>query len=112
MILNTSPYNSTNPIPVDVSLPKGSFYRIQLGAFGKSIAYDAFGGISPITAESIEGKSLTRYYAGKFSRHKDAEESLIKVKSNGYKDAYIVGWYNGEKMSIDRVREFEKRGGR
>ena len=109
IILDSSPYDASNPIPIDLPLPDGSFYRIQLGAFGKSINYDAFGGISPITAESITGKTLTRYYAGKFSRHKDAEEALMKVKSEGYKDAYIVGWYKGEKMSHERVYEFEKR---
>ncbi len=109
VILGASPYNSNNPIPVDVSLPDGSFYRIQLGAFGESIPYNTFGGISPITAETIEGKNLTRYYAGKFSRYKDAEEALTQVKSKGYKDAYIVGWYKGEKMSHERVYEFERR---
>lgn len=109
VILDSSPYNSNYPIPIDVILPDGSFYRIQLGAFGKSINYNAFGGISPITAEFIQGKNLTRYYAGKFSRHMDAEAALTKVKSHGYKDAYIVGWYKGEKMSHERVYEFEKR---
>lgn len=109
IILESSPYSSNNPIPLDVKLPEGSFYRIQLGAFGNMISQDVFGGLSPLTAESIKGKKLTRYYAGKFSRYANAVEALSKVKSEGYKDAYIVGWYNGEKMSLDRLREFEKR---
>lgn len=109
VILKSSPYNSNNPIPLDLKIPDGSFYRIQLGAFGSSVSPEVFGGLSPMTAESIEGKNLTRYFVGKFSRYSEAIESLSKVKSAGFKDAYIVGWYNGEKMSIDRVREFEKR---
>ncbi len=110
IILESSPYSSNNPIPLDVNLPDGSFYRIQLGAFGNTISQDVFGGLSPLTAESIKGKNLIRYYAGKFSRYEDAVNALSKVKSEGYKDAYVVGWYNGEKMSLGRIREFEKRG--
>lgn len=109
VILSSSPYNSNNPVPVDVKLPEGPFYRIQLGAFSNTVSPEVFGGLSPLTAESIEGKNITRYFAGKFSRYSEASEALTKVKSAGFKDAYIVGWYDGEKMSLDRLREFEKR---
>ena len=110
VILDASPYNLNNPYPLDVSLPEGPFYRIQLGVFSQTVSYSNFGGVSPITAETVPGKGLTRYYAGKFSRYIDARDALEQVKQQGFRDAFIVGWYNGEKMAISRIQEFEARG--
>lgn len=112
VILDSSPYNANNPFPVNVKLPEGAFYRIQLGVFSKKLDYNNFGGISPITAETVSGKNLTRYFAGKFGRYNDAVIALSKVKQQGFKDAYIIGWYNGERMALNRIREFEERDAR
>lgn len=108
VILSASPYSNENPIPLDPVLPEGSFYRIQIGAFSKSVDPDAFGGLSPLTAEFIPERNLTKYYAGKFSRYEDAVKAQSKVRSAGYDKAYIVSWYNGVTMAIDKVRKLEK----
>ena len=60
------PIVADNPIPMDVALPGGTFYRIQLGAFGSEVEPDAFRGISPITGERIIERGLIKYYAGNF----------------------------------------------
>jgi hypothetical protein len=109
VVLKESPYNANNPFPMNVTIPAGAFYRIQLGVFSKEKEFDAFGGISPITGESIKEKGLIRYYAGKFGSYIDAQNALSTIKQLGYKDAYIVGWYNGEKISVSRIIELEKR---
>jgi hypothetical protein len=109
VILGKSPYNAKNPFPVNTAIPKGPFYRIQLGVFGSAIDYNTFGGISPITAETVPGKSLTRYYGGKFTRYEDARIAAEKVKQSGFGDAFIVGWYDGQKLPVSRVLELEKR---
>ena len=111
-VLSNSPYNPNNPFPTDVKLPDGAFYRIQMGVFSKQVDYSNFGGISPITAEGVDGKNLTRYFAGKFGQFSDAQQALEKVKQEGFLDAFIVGWYNGEKMALNRVQEFEFRDAR
>ncbi len=108
MILDASPYTVENPIPIDPKLPNGSFYRIQLGAFSQAVAPDAFGGISPITGETLPDRNLTKYYAGKFSKYIDAVASLSEVRSAGFDKAFIVSWFNGTKMSKDKVRKLEK----
>ena len=107
-ILSASPYSASNPIPLDVSLPYGVFYRIQLGAFGKEIDQDVFGGISPVTGETVKDKGLTRYYAGKFISYSDASTALQKVRNNGYPDAFIVAYYNGQRTSSSKARALEK----
>jgi hypothetical protein len=109
LILDQSAYNSNNPFPVNIEIPGGAFYRIQLGVFSETVAYDDFGGISPVTAETIPGKEMTRYYAGKFSDYEAAREALGKVKEYGFTDAFLVSWYDGEKVSINKVIELEKR---
>jgi hypothetical protein len=107
-ILSSSPYSESNLIPLDVALPPGVFYRIQIGAYGKVISQDAFGGLSPITGEYLKERGLTKYYAGKFKHYSDASLALLKVKTGGFPDAFIVAYYNGQKTSTSKARALEK----
>lgn len=105
-IAGTTPYNEKNPIPaVETPLPEGISYKIQLGVYGTPRQPQFFKGIYPISAEPV-GK-LTRYYAGAFARLADAESALSKVKSVGFRDAFIVAWYNGQQVSLQRSQQLE-----
>lgn len=106
-ILNASPYNELHPIPLDVPLPAGVFYRIQLGAYSVRISPGTFGGLSPITGESMPERGLIKYYAGKFTRYEAASSALSRVRSAGYEDAFIVAWYNGKQVSTQRAKQLE-----
>lgn len=106
-ILAQTPYTANNPIPMDVALPTGTFYRIQLGAFASEREPDAFGGITPVTGEHIKDTGLIKYYAGKFSLYQDASEALPRIQSLGYEDAFIVAWYNGIQVSTQRAKQLE-----
>jgi len=108
-ILSKSPYSEKNPIPVDIPVPDGAFYRIQLGAFSQKVGFEAFKGCSPLTSETIPGKPMKRYYAGMFSSYERAKAALNEVRNRGFKDAFIASWYNGQKMTPEKVFEFEKR---
>ncbi len=109
VISEKSPYSVNNPFPLDLPLPEGALYKIQLGVFSQKVSYDAFGGISPITGETIHDRNLRRFYAGKFSTYDDALKALESIKKQGFKDAFIVAWYNGQKMPPAKVVELEKR---
>jgi len=106
-ILAQAPYSSANPIPMDVALPPGAFYRIQLGAFGAALNPDAFGGLSPITGENLKDRGLIKYYAGKFSRYEDASSAVPRIHSQGYEDAFIVAWYNGTQVPTQKAKQLE-----
>lgn len=106
-ILGQSPYSAANPIPMDVALPPGTYYRIQLGAFGSALNPDAFGGLSPITGENLKDRGLIKYYAGKFSRYEDASSALPRIHSQGYEDAFIVAWYNGNQVPTQKAKQLE-----
>jgi hypothetical protein len=106
-ILPQSPYSASNPIPMDVNIPRGTFYRIQLGAFGSMVEPGEFGGLSPITADRLKDRGVIKYYAGKFTRYEDASVVLPRIQSQGYEDAFIVAWYNGIQVSTQKAKQLE-----
>jgi hypothetical protein len=107
-VMAKSPYASTEQIPMNQKLPDGLIYRIQMGAFSKPVEPDRFKGIVPINAESVKNGTITKYYAGLFNRMADAEKALNKVREYGFKDAYIISFYNGKNIPINRAKELEK----
>jgi hypothetical protein len=109
LLIGKSPYSSSSPIPMDIRIPPGAFYRIQLGVYSKKQDDNNFGGMSPLSAETVPGKSLYRYYAGRFVELESARSALNIARSRGYKDAFIVAWYDGRKLPPDKVAELEKR---
>jgi hypothetical protein len=106
-ILNYSPYSPDHPVPMDVPIPQGAFYRIQLGVYSSEVEQAVFQGISPITGERIEDRGFVKYYAGKFSRYQDASTALAKVQSKGFEDAFIVAWYNGNPITTQKAKQLE-----
>lgn len=94
-------------VPVDIAIPRGTFYRIQLGVFSKKVDNDVFGNLSPITAEILSGRNLTKYYAGSFNRYEDVRRFLPEARAAGFSDAFIVAWYNGNVMSVEKARKLE-----
>jgi len=106
-ILDRSPYSEGNPIPMDEAIPSGTCYRIQLGAYGVSIAPDLFGGISPVTGLRSKENGLVKYYAGKFSRYEDASTAVPRIHSLGFEDAFIVAWYNGIQVTTQKAKQLE-----
>ncbi|MEN8229705.1 MAG: hypothetical protein ABFS38_16205 [Bacteroidota bacterium] len=106
-ILEQSIYSRENPIPMDVTLPGGAFYKIQLGVFGSAVEPNEFGGISPVTGERIVERGLIKYFAGKFSLYEDASTALSLIRSMGYEDAFIVAWYDGSLISTQKAKQLE-----
>ena len=107
-ILPKSPYSATNPIPVDNSLPDGVVYKIQLGAFSKPLSANAFKGLTPLSGEKLDN-GIVKYYVGFFRRFADAGDALRKVQEYGFKDAYIVAFYNRKTIHLERAKQLELR---
>jgi hypothetical protein len=105
-ILPKSPYSEANPVPVDIPLPDGVVYKIQLGAYSKPLAANAFKGLSPLSSETLDN-GVTKYYTGLFRRFSDADDALRKVHEYGYKNAFIVAFYNRKTIHTGRARQLE-----
>lgn len=98
-IISGSPYSSSKPIPIDPPMPEGLVYKVQIGAFRNSIPQDLFKGIMPITAETTP-QGLKRYTAGLFQNLTTATKAKNQVNNLGYRDAFIVAFLNGKRVSI------------
>lgn len=109
-ILPQSPYSDKNPFSANESLPSGVFYRIQLGAFSISPAYNKFGGMTPISIEVVGENKITKCYVGRFTKWTQAEEALKRVRATGFPDAFIVSYFNNKRLPLERVREIETSG--
>lgn len=107
-IYNQSPYSTAQTFEYNFPLPDGVFYRIQLAVYKNRLAPDFFKGLSPITTEKIPDKNLIRFFVGKFYRYEDARNALIKVRAYGHTDAFIIGYYNGKKGTIQKLQELER----
>jgi hypothetical protein len=105
-ILPKSPYSADNPVPIDMSLPDGVVYKIQLGAFSKPLSANTFKGLTPITGEKM-ANGLTKYYVGIFRQFAAADDALRKVCEYGFKDSFIIAFYNGKTINPERAKQLE-----
>ena len=95
---NISNYSKANPIPVDVSIPTGLVYKVQIGAFRKPIPQNLFKGINPLMGENTP-MGFIRYSAGMFQLLNSATKARDQIRKLGYKDAFVVAYYNGKRVS-------------
>jgi len=96
-------YGEEKPIPVDVKLPDGVVFKVQVGAFRNPIPSETFRGFAPIVGEST-GTGLTRYTAGLFKTFENANDAKTGIRDLGYSDAFVVAYRNGERISIAEAR--------
>jgi tetratricopeptide (TPR) repeat protein len=106
-LLERSPYNESNPIPLGLAVFPGLVYRIQIGVFSKTKPNDAFGGITPMLCEQINGNGVYKYYAGLFYSMNAVNRALEQVRSHGFPDAFIVAFQDGKLISTEKAREIE-----
>jgi len=106
-VVDQTPYDAQNPIPVNESYPTGVIYKIQLGAYSKPLEIPSFKGMIPVSIERASGAKVSKYFVGKFFKLSDAEKSLPVVRSKGFKDAFIVAWLNGKSLPLTRAQTME-----
>jgi hypothetical protein len=97
-------------IPVGVENKSGLVYRVQVGAYSKPIPSTLFVEFDPVTGEVIKGSSIIRYMAGYFSTSDDAYNAQAKIRGFGYRDAFVVAYCNGQRISIGEARKTQADG--
>jgi len=98
-------------IIIDGEVPAGLIYRIQTAVFRNPVAPAYFKGIKPIYGFRIPGNDKTIYYCGLFRRISDANRALTRVKTKGFKDAFVVALLESKRISSDRAVLLEKEWG-
>jgi hypothetical protein len=103
---NGTSYSNANPIPIDQPLPEGLIFKVQIGAFKTRPDDNAFGKITPIAGETA-ANGYTRYTAGIFEEFSAANGAKRDLSKNGFKDAYVVAYFNGKRISLDSARKIK-----
>jgi hypothetical protein len=93
------------PIPVDVPMPSGIVFKVQVGAFRNAVPEGTFSDMTPVMAERLDN-GLMRYTAGLFTGMDQANEAKEKVRSRGYRDAFVVAYRDGQRITLaEAMRE-------
>ncbi len=107
-IIEKPDFKSNYSIPINPDVPKGLVYRVQIAIFRNPVPPSYFKGLFPVQGFRNEGSDLTIYYAGIFRKASDASSALLKVRSLGFKDAFIVALMDGKQVSMDKAAILEK----
>ena len=91
-------------IPLDVELPDGLIFQVQIGAFYRPVDPKVFGGFAPLNGEK-SSTGMIRYRAGIFKIFDTANNAKNEIRSKGYSDAFVVAFLNGERIPLYEARE-------
>jgi hypothetical protein len=98
-------------VQINPEVPPGLVYRIQLAVFKNIVPPSYFKGINPVYGFKGTASDATTYYAGMFRKLTDASKALIKVKSAGFKDAFVAALFDKKMISVERAGVLEKEWG-
>ncbi len=80
-------------------------YKIQIGVFRNTPDEQALKKLPPVSKISIPDKGLTKYFAGEYPSYEEAQKDLQKVRDSGFSGAFIVAFYNGNRISVTKAKE-------
>lgn len=97
--------NITSPIPATPVTQEAAhiIFKVQIAASTNNLPLkpENFRGLSPISKE-VSG-SIYKYQYGETASYTEAKNLLQKAKQKGFKDAYLVAYKNGEKISVSEA---------
>ncbi|MFN8284267.1 MAG: N-acetylmuramoyl-L-alanine amidase [Chitinophagales bacterium] len=87
---------------------KGIIYKVQIKADNKippksDKSYKLF---KDLKFEKV--KSVVKYVCGPYNTYSSALKTVKKAKSSGFKDAFVVVYKNGNRLSFDEAKKYFK----
>ena len=95
------PINSFSYEDSSFKLEDDYYLKIQIASSKKRIPLKSYNFKGLKSLSTVKTGSLFRYYYEKTRDYSIAKKLLLKAKNNGYKDAIIVAFKNGTKISIN-----------
>lgn len=92
-------YSENKPIPMDIAMPTGIYYKVQVGAFRKDIPQNLYDEFAPVCGEKLNN-GITRYTAGFFVTLQSANDVKQAIRGMGYRDAFVVAYRDGKRIPI------------
>jgi len=104
---NVPIYKSIKDIPVNTVQPTGLIYKVQIGAFRNKPDREYFNKFAPVSGQLLDN-GITRFMVGYFTNYTSANTVKTKIRGMGdYKDAFVVVYNNGKRISISKARTLE-----
>jgi len=107
--LNANAKVQNNTYPILTQMPKGLFYRVQVGVFRNPVPDYFYREFTPVTGESLNN-GLTAYLTGFFEGLNSARSVRDQIRGLGYKDAFIVAYCDGQRITNAQAAAYEKSG--
>ena len=101
---NENYYSNEKPIEIQSSMPKGLIFKVQIAAFRNIVEPEYFKGLKPISIEQRPNSNWYRYLAGLFTEYDEALSARGDIRGMGYSDAFIVAYFNGQRITIAQAR--------
>lgn len=76
-------------------------FKIQIAASRKQLSTSKFTDLKNVSRLFID--NYYKYYTGNAAVFNDIKKQLVEVKRKGYKDAWIVAFKNGQRISIKQA---------
>lgn len=96
-------YSTAQPIPLDLPMPSGIVYKVQVGAFRNPIPQDHFNRFAPLAGERLDN-GITRYTAGIFVEFTTADDAKRSIRELGYSDAFVVAYRDGKRIDLNAAQ--------
>ncbi len=109
----SKPVDSTNSVSLIKSttsqgvlwsdITKGIKYQVQIVSSPKKLDIKSadFKGLEKV--EEFKQNGVYKYLAGRTNTYKEAKDNLEKLKSMGFKDAFVVAFENGERIELSKA---------
>ncbi|MBL4594642.1 MAG: N-acetylmuramoyl-L-alanine amidase [Flavobacteriales bacterium] len=91
----------------DVDVEKGVVFKVQITTSSKQIELkpENFNGIENVSIYKAGG--LYRYVVGKEKNMSDANRLQLQLRAKGFKDAFIVAFSDGERISVSSALKLQ-----
>ena len=98
-----TPKETPKEAPVAQTAKNGAVFKVQIAAGSSDLATTPsnFKGLNNISKEK-DGK-VVKYYYGEVSDYNEAQNLLSEAKAKGYKDAFVVAFKDGKKISVNEA---------
>lgn len=97
---NTNYNKGANAAPaLALEEANGLLFTVQIGVYNTPRTHESLQNLDPLNTQLTERNQI-RYSVGRFDQVQDAVRKRDEVKNLGFPDAFIVAYYNGEKVSV------------
>lgn len=86
-----------------IELKQGLFFTVQIGVFNRPVSDDIIKNLPEILTVRLPN-GLIRYATGMFDSAEEAQPRRSEAINRGIRDAFIVAYYKGERLTVGKAR--------